>query len=369
MNDNRVRPRVLPRPGLASAPQEVQRNALIASLRATAASRTDLARKLRLSSPVVTRLVQGLLSDGWVHEIGTESSQKGRPRTILALNPAAGHLVSVLLGPGRMTSQIYDAGGDLVSSQVNELALPVQSTQIVSCLRNQLHAANLPSQLIAIGFSAPGVVTAEGAVVNAPDLGWDAPVDLARIISFEFGCHVSVENDVNLMMLAESVNGLCQHVDNALFLYYGARGVGLGILINGVIYAGSHGASGEIGQIPLSLTDSREPPRKLEDYYSSEALARSEHADTAHLLNVLSRVMGTASLLFDPSVIVVGGALRSILSGNTDDLHSVLQRWVTAIPPIEVSQLGEHELHLAVQTKCWDGFLATEQGYSPDSSQ
>jgi predicted NBD/HSP70 family sugar kinase len=57
---------------------------------------------------------------------------------------------------------------------------------------------------------------------------------------------VFVENEVNLIALGESWRGAGKGIRNLICVSLGA-GIGAGIVINGVLYRGSHNAAGEIG--------------------------------------------------------------------------------------------------------------------------
>lgn len=379
-----IRPRIVPRAELTTAPLKIQRAAVLAALRRRPGSRSDLTRQLGLSSSTMTRIASGLLSDGWLLEAGVEAGGLGRPRTILTLNPAAGHVVTVLLGAGTMHVRIVDAGGELVVAGHRHLEQPSRPAAIARELDDLIVGAGLKSRTLAVGFSAPGVVGPGGDVVQAPDLGWREPVGLACEIRDHFGCAVTVDNDVNLMMLAETVNGVALDVTEAAFLYHGVGGIGLGILSGGEILSGAHGASGEIGLIPLSLTDPQEPPALFEASYSLAAIAHrlqergiddvssplealtaaAEQGNDGGLLDeldlVVTRALAIVTLLLDPQLIVIGGGLRAVLRERIDDLRSRLDGWAPSAPRIELSRLGELELQLAVQTKCWDALLLEE---------
>lgn len=381
---DKIRPRVTPQAELTVAPLKVQRGAVVAALRRRPRSRSDLTKRLGLSSSTMTRIVQGLLADGWLVEAGIESVAIGRPKTILTLNPQVGHVITVLLGAGTMDVRIVDAAGTALLSAVCELQMPVEVADILRQLDGLLREAAASNRTIGVGFSAPGVVGTDGAVLQAPDLGWTVPVALAEQARRHFGCSVTVDNDVNLMMLAEAVAGVAVDVAHAAFLYHGVGGIGLGILHDGVILSGAHGASGEIGLVPIDLAQPSDAPALFEASYSLAAIAeRLTHLgiddvsapmealiEAAHdgrdgglmdeLALVVGRAIGVVSLLLDPQLIVIGGGLRAVLAERIGELRGRLDGWVPSSPRIELSDLGKPELQLAVQTKCWDGLLQEE---------
>jgi predicted NBD/HSP70 family sugar kinase len=76
--------------------------------------------------------------------------------------------------------------------------------------------------------------------------GWD-DFDVCGYVSGALGVPALVDNDVNLMALAE-YRRFWPNVDHFLFIKAGT-GIGSGIILNGAVYRGARGASGDIGHI------------------------------------------------------------------------------------------------------------------------
>jgi predicted NBD/HSP70 family sugar kinase len=72
-------------------------------------------------------------------------------------------------------------------------------------------------------------------------------LDVGGYLSKQLSTPVLLENDVNTLAITESLYGRGRDASNFLTLTVG-RGIGLGIVINGELYAGSQGA-GEIGHV------------------------------------------------------------------------------------------------------------------------
>jgi predicted NBD/HSP70 family sugar kinase len=81
-------------------------------------------------------------------------------------------------------------------------------------------------------------------------LGW-SNVNVGHEISKSLSTPVLLENDVNTLAIAESLFGRGRDTSNFLTVTLG-RGIGLGIVINGELYSGSHGA-GEFGHVTAVL--------------------------------------------------------------------------------------------------------------------
>ncbi len=110
-----------------------------------------------------------------------------------------------------------------------------------------------PLSLVAVGVGVPGVVDPDaGTVTHAVNLGLDAPVDLARLVSDRLGgVRVRVENDLNTAALGAAALLHLEQRDLA-FLAIGT-GLAAGLLLDGRLRRGSSRAAGEIGHVPYRL--------------------------------------------------------------------------------------------------------------------
>lgn len=377
-------PRFLAVEDLNTAPIATQRAALVAVLRRGPESRSSLKRILGLSSSVVTRLVQGLIAEGYVIESGTDSVGVGRPRTTLSLVADYGSWLSILVDD----SEISVLMTDMIGTNIAERSVPRQPGKAVSlddlCLAiSQLLDENEHADIVGIGVGVPGIVDADGNVRQAPDLGWDDPVPVAKVLGERFGVPTVVENDVNLMLLAEHAEGSAVGHDNAVLVYMGRRGIGSGLLINGQLFTGQTGAAGEIGLIPLRLTTMDASSASFEDRFSLEGIAsfltsqgvvpgvdpvatllavRESSAEIekfhAELLATVNNLIGLLSVLFDPQLVVISGAIRELVSENLGAIQHDLDQWLPRKPAIVISRQGQAAVHRAAQSMCWEHRVA-----------
>ncbi len=110
------------------------------------------------------------------------------------------------------------------------------------------------SQVLGVGIGLPGPVDAESGFVHFfPNIpGWKN-VNLKRILEKEIRIPVRLDNDANLMSLAEYKLGAAQGARNAICLTLGT-GVGAGIIIEKKLYRGSSFAAGELGHLPVNIS-------------------------------------------------------------------------------------------------------------------
>lgn len=103
------------------------------------------------------------------------------------------------------------------------------------------------SDVLGIGIGVPGPADPAGIVPSCVNLGWgkkDVPKELSALAGLPVACG----NDATLAALGECWKGAGN--ENMIFVTLGT-GVGGGIVTDGKIVAGVHGAGGEIGHIPL----------------------------------------------------------------------------------------------------------------------
>lgn len=108
------------------------------------------------------------------------------------------------------------------------------------------------SQVLGLGLGLPGLVDIElGLVHFLPNIPGFKNVNLRQILEKEIGLPVFIDNDANLMCLAEFKLGSAKGAKNAVCLTLGT-GVGGGIIINRQLYRGTAFAAGEIGHMPVN---------------------------------------------------------------------------------------------------------------------
>ena len=113
-----------------------------------------------------------------------------------------------------------------------------------------------PSSIVGIGIGVPGPVDGKGVVNKCINLGWGV-FNIADALSDLTGFPVKAGNDANVAALGEYWKGGGQGCDNMVFATLGT-GVGGGIVIDGHLLHGAHGAGGEIGHLVLNREETEQ---------------------------------------------------------------------------------------------------------------
>lgn len=102
-------------------------------------------------------------------------------------------------------------------------------------------------EIAGVGVGIPGPVAEDGAVICAVNLHWGY-MQLEDQLERMVGVPVKVGNDANVAALGEMWKGGAAGYHNVVMVTLGT-GVGGGIIVDGKIITGTHGAGGEIGHI------------------------------------------------------------------------------------------------------------------------
>lgn len=97
-----------------------------------------------------------------------------------------------------------------------------------------------------IGVSAPSGNFHTGCIENSPNLPWKGIVPLAAMMRDRMGLAVAVDNNANVIAMAEHAFGAAHGLKDFVLVNLGS-GMGSCIYSKGVIYQGTNGFSGEIG--------------------------------------------------------------------------------------------------------------------------
>lgn len=234
-------------------------------------SRTELAKRTRLSNPAVSTLIAPLIEEGIVQEIGTAESTGGRPARLLRFNAKSGYLVGVDVGGTTMFGAVVDMGGNILSRKILPSSKGEESLNtLVSLIEELIQGVNQPkANFRGIGLGIPGITADNGQQVSfAPGIGWE-DLDIGGLLSNRFAVPLFADNDVNCFARGELWRGALKGITNGVAVTIGT-GIGVGIIIDSHVYRGSGSAAGEVG---YWLLGSLGPIEKSKGYGPLESIA------------------------------------------------------------------------------------------------
>jgi N-acetylglucosamine repressor len=209
-------------------------------------SRAEVARQTGLTRTTVSDVVNGLLRERLVLEIGRGPSTGGKAPILLEVANDARHLIGLDLGDKVFRGAIVDLRGSIVRSV--EVAVDDRdgddALERVFGLVDQLVAAT-DRPLLGIGIGTAGLIdTPRGTVLEAVNLDWrDVPI--GPLLAERTGLPVYVVNDSQATALAEHVFGGAR-TPNLVVVKVG-YGIGAGVILDGRLFHGDGFGAGEIG--------------------------------------------------------------------------------------------------------------------------
>lgn len=334
-------------------------------------SRGDVRDLTGLSKPTASQLLTRLEESGLVLPSGYgDTGPGGRAPQLYAINPSAGHAAAVDVRPESISARISDISGTTVAEfELTELPGPRGPENVAQAVASACGIAGIAvDELDAIVVAVPGSYdVAEDLLRYAEHLpGWQQPgigEDLRRHLG---GAAVSLENDVNLVALAEH---RASGIDGeSFFLLWLDEGIGGALMMDGSLFRGSRGAAGEAAFLlpPGSRLDGEHRSKgAFEGLVGSDAL-RGFAADAGHpvgstadaiaalladagaaetIQEIAQRyAFGLASViaLVDPSRLILAGQVARIGGSRLRDAVAAhLDRLVMSAPPLGLAAVAD----------------------------
>lgn len=231
-----------------------------------------------------------------------------------------------------------------------------------------------------VGIGIPGPINSRGEATCAVNLYWGfTPV--AQILGDLTGLKAQAGNDANVAALGEAWKGAAAGAQNIIMITLGT-GVGGGIIINGKILAGSHGAGGEIGHAlvvrgeeekcncgnhgcleqyasatgivrvagrVLAASEDDSTLRELQNITAKDVLDAFKAGDAVavRIMEYVGDLLGGAiagfTTVVDPEAIVIGGGVSKAGQPLIDCIEKYYQRYAFSSckeTPIVLATLG-----------------------------
>lgn len=215
-------------------------------------SRSELARRSGLSKPVVTEIVDSLISANLVYESYKASSGVGRRPVMLELNQDSLRMLGIDLARTHVDSMVTDLMGNALKTvrfPVNTETEEFRPCELIRLLLNTTRELTAEYKIIGIGVAHPLPLSSRKRVIIGADeqVGW-FPFDVKETLAREFAGPIFVGNDADVAGLYEKWFGAATDLEDFIYIMIG-EGVGAGIFCSGDLLRGSHGMAGEFGHI------------------------------------------------------------------------------------------------------------------------
>ena len=216
-----------------------------------------LAAELKNSVPTVTTLIYELIDEGFMVDLGKHGTSGGRRPSIYGLNPDAGFFAGVDIRHSHASIVVTNFKGDIVAFE-EDFPFVFENKeeaviQVGKAIRQFFTSRGIEwDRCLGVGISITGRVnphTGESYSYPLPE-----GKTIRDILQEELSVPVTVENDSRAMTYGEYLSGIVKKERNVLFINI-SWGLGMGMILDGNLFFGKSGFSGEIGHFPFLDND------------------------------------------------------------------------------------------------------------------
>ena len=240
-----------PRPGSQSALRQRNEQLIIATLREQGpVSQADLARATGLSTATISNIVKAMCADGLAATSPTTSS--GRRALAVSLLETPDVAVGIDFGRSHVRMVLASPAFKVKAEKFAQLPvghLAGESIATAATMLEDLLAGSgiSRSRVTGAGVGVPGPIDHRtGTVIRGAILPEWVGMNIVAQLEQALGMPVLADNDANLGALAQITWGEHRAAKNLMFLKIGS-GIGAGLILNGAVYYGHTGITGEIG--------------------------------------------------------------------------------------------------------------------------
>lgn len=359
-------------------------------------SRIKVSKELKISAPAVSRVINKLIENKFLVEIGKIKTKSGKRPILLKINENKGHIIAIDLSTEELKIAITNFSGKIIkkyqgfritNSKDIEKKLIDKINKVIKEFyqKSQRDGNNSKIEAICVGVAA-NIDTTTGKILSVPLYESWIDINFKKILNDAFKIPVYVEEDIFLSVLAEKKYGEGKKYDDIIFIEV-SIGIGAGIIIDNHIIKGSSGLAGQIGFIitnPKDIGYNSNNRGYLENFASIQSMKRiaierikqGEHTIITRManndvnkidatmicnaaikgdelandiitetVNLLSIAIINLILIINPQIIVIGGEICNLPEVNRLFIKPIIENVKKSIPfkipAIKLFSLGE----------------------------
>src|SRR5699024_1706329 len=320
-------------------------------------SRAQISKETGLNKATVSTMVSELINDSLVSEMGAGQSSGGRKPVMLYFNNQAGYSIGIDLGVNYILAILTDLSGNIIfeiNHPLNTTCISEIEKKLISLIDTLIQKTpKSPYRMIGIGIGVPGIVDNEGKILFAPNLKW-RQIELKNKLEQIFFLPVIIENEANAGAYGEQLYGSKKDVHNLIYVSFGI-GIGTGIIIDGKLFTGATGISGEMGHITIKINGEKCPcgNHGCWELYASESSllskatklsvfknfkdlnidhiieeAQNNNNEVLQLLNDIGEYIGFGLIniinTFNPELVIIGNRFKVLKKWLINPINRVL---------------------------------------------
>lgn len=212
---------------------------------------TDLSKELDLSVPTVTKFIGEMCEDGYINDYGKLETNGGRHPNLYGLNPESGYFIGVDIKRFAINIGVVNFKGDMMELKMN---IPYRfensvegMNELCKLILSFIKKLNINKEkILNINVNVSGRVNPESGYSFSHFNFEERP--LADVLTEKLGYKATIDNDTRAMTYGEYMQGCVKGEKDIIFVNI-SWGLGIGIIIDGKVYTGKSGFSGEFGHI------------------------------------------------------------------------------------------------------------------------
>ncbi len=219
-------------------------------------SRIDIAQMTGLNKATVSYIVDELIKENWVQEIGYGSSTGGRKPILLRFNANSAYAIGVDIEADKIKTVVCNIRGEVAFKK--ETTLPPLTAEDksnwLSTIIEEIKTATASTPqsshgLIGIALALPGLVNSETGTIATLHQVSIQDWNIQKTLMDELKLPIYIENSANCGAWYEYIRS--NNKEESLVYINAGAGIGTGIIINGQLYKGKNGIAGEFGHTTI----------------------------------------------------------------------------------------------------------------------
>lgn len=217
-------------------------------------SRSEIAKKIGLSLPTVSRLVDSLVQkEKLILEVGTRTTERGRPPNLVTFAGNQNFVVGVSIGRMHITGVLTNLNAEIrAEHRIPTDAQKGFASVVRRCadgIKELIRLADVSDEnVLGVGVALGGLIdTRKSQVAYSATLNWKNK-DFAGAVSEIVNKPVKLDHDARVMALGELAFGTGDRFQNCICVLLG-YGIGASFVVDGKLFYGKCGMTGELGHI------------------------------------------------------------------------------------------------------------------------
>lgn len=217
-------------------------------------SRSTLARRAGLSLPSLIDIVQELVGEGVIEELGSGPSNGGRPPMLLRLRPSSMAAIGFSVGIEAVAGVVTDLNAQVMAeNQRSSMLLAGKEglrKQLVEMEEELLaRALTLSDRVLGIGLAVPAaVLESQGHAFAVRTNRGVQRIQPHELVIPSLRKSIAVDNYANALAVGEHMYGSAQGARHVLCVVL-QHAPGSALILNGELYRGRDGAAGEVAHM------------------------------------------------------------------------------------------------------------------------